>query len=394
MKILALNFNQKGLGTWRRSFYFSRELARAGHNVTLMTVSRTSRFHRSAFFKRDWIGESREARGAGPWVRVVEGPACGYRFLPGWGSGPLDIWQRVREILDGDVDAVLGFEHHPNVSWPVYLTRRWRQFAFFSDWCDWFGGNSNHFRGWRVAHRIDSYLEEKIRKHADGVSVTSRLLFDRAISIGIPRRKVVQIPEGAATDYIVPLSRAEARLSLNMPGDVPMLFAVRNGDMCREVRIFGEVSRHVPRAVLVMVGSPSRPAMELASRLGLGTRIISTGWVDDKDYPVYLACADVCFCPLEDSLNDRARWPAKILDYLSAGRATVTNAVGEAGDLFREREVGVLAGSSDEEFASEIADLLRDSDRRQFLGESARRVMVEEWDWGVRRPQIITLLAS
>lgn len=394
MKILALNFNQKGLGTWRRSFYFSRELARAGHDVTLMTVSRTSRFRTAMSYKRDWIGEAPQPLGPGPWVRLVEGPAWGYRFLPGWGSGPLDIWQRIHEILTGDFDAVLGFEHHPNVSWPVYLTQRRKRFAFFSDWCDWYGGSGNHFRGWRVAHRIDSYLEEKIRKHADCVSVTSRVLFNRAISIGIPRNRVVQIPEGAATDYIVPVSQAQARERLKMPAGVPLLLAVRNGDMCREVRIFHEVLRQVSDALFLMVGSPSRTAMELAERLGISGSISCTGWVSDEDYPLCLACANVCFCPLDDGLNDRARWPAKILDFLAAGRATVTNPVGEAEDLFHRRKVGVLAPHSDDEFAAEIVALLRDPDRRCFLGDSARSVMVNEWDWRVRGHQIAAMLAN
>jgi glycosyltransferase involved in cell wall biosynthesis len=394
MKIVALNFNQKGLGTWRRSFYFSRELARAGHDVTLMTVSRTSRFRRTISYKRNWIGESAQQLGSGPWIRLVEGPAWGYRFLPGWGSGPLDIWQRIREILTGDFDAVLGFEHHPNVSWPVYLTQHRERFAFFSDWCDWYGGSGNHFRGLRVAHRIDSYLEEKIRLRAQRVSVTSRVLFDRAVSIGIPRDKVVHIPEGAATDYIQPHDRNVARRHFGLPEDAPVILAVRSGDMCCEVRIFREVLRQVPHALFLMVGSASRPALELAEHLGISGRISCTGWVSDEDYPIYLACADLCFCPLEDGLNDRARWPAKILDFLTAARATVTNPVGEVADLFRRRKVGVIAPDSDEEFAAAIVALLRDPDRRRFLGDSARNVMVEEWDWRIRGAQIAAMLAN
>jgi len=388
MKILALNFNQKGIGTYRRSFYFSRELARAGHEVTLITVSRGSRFRRVVSFKRDWIGESAEAQGPGPWVKLIEGPAWGYRFLPGWGSGPLDIWQRVREILAGDFDVVLGFEHHPNVAWPVYLTQGRRPFAFVSDWCDWFGGASNYFHGWRIAHRIDSYFEENIRMKADRVSVTSRVLLNRALSLGIPREKVAQIPEGAATDYIVSCCPEQARQRCNLPVDVPLLVAGRKADMYHEVRIFREVLRQVPAAVFLMLGTRSEPALDLADRFGISDRILCTGRVSDEDYPFYLAAADVCFCPLEDNLNDSARWPAKVLDYLAAGRATVATAVGEVKELFDRQEVGVLTSNSCEECAASIVALFRDPERRHFLGASARKVMVEEWDWRVRGPLI------
>src|SRR5262245_25908696 len=104
MRILALNSNLKDVGTYYRCYYFSRELARRGHDVTMITVSRESRFRPRMYFTRDRITEQAAPVGDGPWVRVIEGPRWGYKLLPGWGSGPLDIWLRVREILTGNYD--------------------------------------------------------------------------------------------------------------------------------------------------------------------------------------------------------------------------------------------------------------------------------------------------
>jgi glycosyltransferase involved in cell wall biosynthesis len=394
MRILALNFTEKGVGTYLRAFYFCRELARAGHDVTLATVSRTSRFRPAISYKRDWVGEVGEPRGEGPWIRMIEGPAWGNRLLPGTGWGPLDIWGRTRELGKSHYDAVFGFEYQANVSWPVYFTQRRKQYAFYSDWCDWFGGSSNWFRGWKIAHRIDSYLEEKIRFRAARVSVISKVLQERALAIGIPKENVVHIPNGAPTEYITPKNRDEARARFRLAKDSPILVAVANGDMCREMRIFAEVLRQAPEAVFLLVGNMARPAHELAERLGIEHRIGRMGWVSDEDYPWVLGCADVCICPLEDSLNDRARWPTKILDFLTAGRATVTNPVGEVETLFRKSHVGVLAAPSDEEFAAEILTLLGAPDRRHFLGEIARKVMVQEWDWRVRGQQIAGMMGA
>ena len=394
MRILSLNFNQKGLGTYLRAFYFSRELARAGHDVSMVTVSRTSQFRASESFKRDWIGESRERDGQGPWIRLIEGPAWGYHMLPGSGWGPLDIWGRIREIKSYDYDAVFGFEYQPNVSWPVYLTQWRKRYAFYSDWCDWFGGSSNWFRGCKMAHRIDSYLEEKIRYRAKRVSVTSKVLMERAVGIGIPKERLAHIPNGAPTDYILPQDRNAARDRFRLPREVPMVVAVSNGDMCREVRIFREVLRQMPAAVFLMIGNISTTALALAEHLGIASRIFSTGWASDENYPWFLACADVCMCPLVDGLNDRARWPTKILDFLSAGRATITNPVGEVEQLFLDSLVGVLAGFTEEQFAEEIVLLFRDPDRRRSLGEHAREVMVAQWDWRFRGRQIAAMLAG
>lgn len=65
---------------------------------------------------------------------------------------------------------------------------------------------------------------------------------------------------------------------------------------------------------------------------------------------------------------------------------------GEVSALFRQRHIGVLAGPIDEEMADCIVPLLRGCDRSRFLGENARRVMVEEWDWRLRGSQIASLV--
>ncbi|MBC7227786.1 MAG: glycosyltransferase family 4 protein [Thermoflexales bacterium] len=392
MKILVLNFNLKGIGTYRRSFYFSRELARRGHNVTMFTVSRESKYRAHIYFKRDWIGQFNRPAGKGPWVRMVESPNLGYKWLPGWGSGPLDILLRIREIITGDYDVIYGFEYHPNVSWPVYITRPFLRYRFYSDWCDWFAGHSNWLRGWKIAHRIDGWLEERIRFLAQKVTVTSKTLYQRARGIGIPETRLVHIPEGAATDYIQPMPTIKAREVFGFPPDVPIVLTGVDWEIDRSLLIFAEVLKRAPDAMLIFLGREHPLAMQKAHKLGIAHRVHFTGWVSDEDYPRYIACADVCFLSLEDTLLHRARWPAKILDYLAAGRPVVTNGVGEVLDLFTQREVGVLALYDIEGMAEAIVALLRDPDRRSYLGQQARRVMEEEWDWQVRGERIARIV--
>ena len=90
--------------------------------------------------------------------------------------------------------------------------------------------------------------------------------------------------------------------------------------MIAEVKTFAEVRKRIPEALFLMLGTVSPTAIQWARDQQILDQIVPTGWVTDADLPHYLACADVLFCPLQAGLNDRARWPAKILDYLSAGR--------------------------------------------------------------------------
>jgi glycosyltransferase involved in cell wall biosynthesis len=80
------------------------------------------------------------------------------------------------------------------------------------------------------------------------------------------------------------------------------------------------------------------------------------------------------------------------MDYLSAGRATVTNDVGDVGSLFRQHDIGLLVGQGKDQVAEGIVALLHDPERRQFLAEQARELMVREWDWKIRGRQIAELV--
>jgi glycosyltransferase involved in cell wall biosynthesis len=100
----------------------------------------------------------------------------------------------------------------------------------------------------------------------------------------------------------------------------------------------------------------------------------------------------VCFCPLDDNLKDHARWPAKILDFLAAGRATVTNDIGEAGSLFRQHPIGMLSQPGDEAFAESINSLLMDQSLRNYYAINARRLMEEEWDFRVLGKSIVKFI--
>lgn len=380
MKILVLNFNLKGVGTYRRSFYFSRELARHHHDVTMVTVSQKSKFTPRIYYKQEWMHEVPEPLSRGQWVRIIEGPGLGYKWLPGWGSGPIDIGVRIREILFGEYDVVYGFEHHPNVSWPVYLTRYLRRYTFYSDWCDWFSGASNWFRGWKLAHKVDGFFEEQIRRVAHRITTNSSLLKQRAIQMGIPDNRVIFVPEGADTDYIKPEDRMLSRKDLGLPLDVPFVGMVIDKYWRESLDLFCRVRSQVPSAKLLVIGARQQGLVEYAKQIGIDQSIVETGWVSDKDYSLYLAAADVLFLIMKSDLRDLGRWPGKVSDYLAAGRATVITDVGDAAMFIKQHDAGLVACNS-EEMAGNITYLLENYEVRCYYDNQARMAAVKYLDW-------------
>lgn len=369
MRVLALNANLSGVGTYYRCRYFSRELARNGHDVTMITVSTTSRLEST---------ERREGR-----MRTIEGPSFMYKFLPGWGSGPLDIAARIAELYKGNYDVVYGFEYMPNIALPVLLNLFTTRVCYLSDWADWYAGTHRKWKGIRLLQGLDATVEEHIRFPARAVTVICRRLEQRAIESGIAPRKVHYIKQGTDVDLIKPMEKTEARRRFGIGEEIEVVGMISDEAVEDAVGIFHKVLQRYPRALLVVIGFPHEGGKRLAEKLGIGKSVLFTGRCSDEDLVRYLACADLCILPLKDSLLNRGRWPQKVNDYLAAARPAVINDVGDVAEFFREAEVGFLARHDAEDFSDKICALLKDRERRETLGKNGRRLMEEKYDWKI-----------
>jgi glycosyltransferase involved in cell wall biosynthesis len=379
MNILLLNANLIGVGTYVRALNFGKILISAGHSVTLCTVSRTERWHRLKYIKNG--------------LTIIEMPNTGYKMLPGWGSGLLDILLRLRLISDGNFDCVYGFEYQPNVAWPVYLTKGKLGYRFLSDWCDWHAGASNVFHNIKLAHRMDGYFEEKIRFQAERLSVISSPLRDRAIHLGIPAEKILLIIEGVDTEFIKPISQYEMRSSFGFPIHTPIIATITDSHMNIPVEILSKIRQMIDHVKLLVIGRKDPDVNLAARRLGLNSEIYETGFVEDADLPRYLACADVCFLPMTDNLSNQARWPAKINDFLAAGKPTIISPVGDVANLFNQNPIGSTAKTFDD-FANELARFIINQPLRHASGECARQVALTHLDWCVLQDKIIQMVTN
>jgi len=367
MKILLLNANRVGIGTYHRALHFGRALARQGHEVVLMTVSNDSRFRA-------------RTRTDSPRFTIVECPNFLDELLPWHASGVLDIALRIREVWSGGYDVVYAFEYQPNISIPVLLARRFKRFVLISDWCDWHAGASYHFGGYKLAHAIDRRFEEYIRHRADFVTTINRTLQDRAHAIGIPAERVAIVGEGVDPSYIVPGDRDAARTGLGLPGGA-LIGTIR--DAALAIEVLCAALRELPRARLLVIGSDPDGARAEARRAGVEDRMIATGRVSDDDLPRYLAACDVLALPLEDNLINRGRWPHKLGDMLAAERPVVTTMAGEFPALIAEHGAGLVVELSSAGFATAIADVLARPASHLAMARRGRALIERELNWDV-----------
>jgi len=375
MKTLLLNANRVGIGTYHRALNFGRELARRGHDVTMMTVSETRRFRRHERLDRERF-------------RVIECPNWLDELLPWHASGPIDIWLRTRELWRGGYDLVYAFEYQPNISLPVFLTRPFRRYTLVSDWCDWHAGASYHFGGRRWAHEIDRFFEELIRHRADHVTTINHTLHDRARAIGIADDRVSIVGEGVDPSYIMPLDRDAARRRLGLPAQIPIVGTIRDADRAAEVLCGAVAASRVADLCLLVIGSNPEPIRRLAQRHRIADRVLTPGRVTDADLPHYLASADVLALPLEDNLINRGRWPHKLGDMLAAARPVIVSRGGEFPRLLESRGCAIVVDFEAAAFARAIDAALGDRARHTEVAARGRDLVERELNWNAIGDQL------
>jgi glycosyltransferase involved in cell wall biosynthesis len=113
-------------------------------------------------------------------------------------------------------------------------------------------------------------------------------------------------------------------------------------------------------------------------------RVIFTGTVEHDSVPVFLDACDILIAPhvpLADG-SDFFGSPTKIFEYMAMGKGIVASRLGQIGEVLSDNETALLVTPGDVNgLAAAIVRLVDSEEMRSRLGESARRVAVQEHTW-------------
>jgi glycosyltransferase involved in cell wall biosynthesis len=182
----------------------------------------------------------------------------------------------------------------------------------------------------------------------------------------------------------------DARVSLGIPVNVPVACFVGfvQYDLELVIRAFAHARHAVPDARLVLAGPHNPAAQRLAHSFGIRDHVVDLGLRPFSEMGRVMGAADLLLLPVSDNLMNRARGPIKLGDYLAAGRAVLTNPVGDLVDVFRNDEIGAMTGDSPERYGDAMARLLSDRAHCQSLGKRAREVAEQKYAWKYYAPQV------
>ncbi len=196
----------------------------------------------------------------------------------------------------------------------------------------------------------------------------------------LPKGSVSVIPNGVDTTYYVNQQAEDTVPSLVYLGNfgyLPNVDAMLY--FCQS--IFPQIIEQVTETKLIILGaSPPESIKALANHPAISV----TGKLADTRS--YLSRAWIFVCPLRIGGGTKI----KMLEAMSMQKAIVSTSVGCEGLDLVSGEHFLLANEA-EQFSESVIKLLRDADLRKTLGEQARKLVEQQYDWD-RSAQLLETL--
>lgn len=218
---------------------------------------------------------------------------------------------------------------------------------------------------------------------ADRVVAVSDSLKRIAMGLGVPGEQIRVISNGVDTTRFFPMSKVEARASLQLPPDRTIVLSVGGLNEGKgHHRVIGVLpsllGRH-PDLLYVIVGGGQpgntyRPVLErLIREGGLERHVLLAGERTHDEIPRWLAAADL-FCLATRSEG----WANVLLESLACGRPVVTTQVGGNAEIITGEHLGTLVPHGDDQaLAQAVLAALGRSWDPDALASHARR---HSWD--------------
>jgi glycosyltransferase involved in cell wall biosynthesis len=361
-----------------RSQSMARFLVERGHKVSLIVIAD----HRKiGIVESSWDG-----------VNIIETPDLLWgRLRSGW-----DPWDFINRMIylsrdRGPFDLVHCFETRPITIYPALFYCRRQKLPLVTDWNDWWGrggliniSRPNWYRA--LFGGLETYYEEIFRKRGIGLTVISSALARRGASVGVPFKQILHLPGGTFPAFFQQREKEACRNRVGLPLSTPIL-GFSSGDSHLDLdivmRALKNVAERYPTVKLIITGKANESILMLANASSVKGNIHLTGFLPYKELPWHLGSADIFMLPFADTVYNLGRWPNKVCDYMSLGRPTVSNPVGDIKTLFEKHQIGLLARWDPKDFAEKIIYLIEHPDVAKKLGDNARKLAVEEYDWRI-----------
>jgi glycosyltransferase involved in cell wall biosynthesis len=242
-------------------------------------------------------------------------------------------------------------------------------------------------------HRLFAILRGRKR----WVSITQALvnILARDFHMGFSAGEVVIAPNGVDLERFASLpDPVMARRQTGLQ-EAPTVMCTGHLYAGRGADLFLALAKSLPQAQFVWVGG--RPEdIETWRQRAESDNVTFTGFIPNRDLPLYQAAADVLLMPYSRSImgssgsadSAAVASPMKMFEYMAAGRAIVSSDLPVVKEVLNEKNAVFCEPENIRDWRLEIESLLGNEARRIGLGERARGD-VQGYTWVARAQRIM-----
>ncbi len=231
-------------------------------------------------------------------------------------------------------------------------------------------------------------------RNADLVLPVTAVLGDIVASYGVPREKIVVIPNGINPEHFAKApDNSQAKRTLGLEGKLVLGFTGFVRDWNRLDKVITMIAKDRPeseRFLLVVGDGPARAALEQQARaLKIEHRVRFTGVVGRDQVPLYVAAFDIALQPGVVAYAS----PLKLFVYLYLGKAIVGPAQPNIQEILAHEHNAVLFDPVDDDgMAGAIDRLSEDAALRTRVARNAQATIVEQkLTWHANAERVIGL---
>ena len=337
-----------------RMLPLARELVRRGHRMTIIAPP----VHNPQDAGRDETIDGVLVRHTAP--QPVNAATHTFALLRAALAAPADVLHLFKPKGYGGLAVLAHRALRPRV--PLVV-----------DTDDWEGpgGWNDALRYPPLAKALFAWQERDLPRRAAAVTVVSRALAAQVRANGAAADRIFYLPNGGFTQDIPahPLRTRATRL----------LLYTRFWEFALDELVIAltVIAARCPDARLIVVGRGERGEHEALPRLlaeaGLTAMLDMRGWLEPAQIPAVFAEADIALVPMADTLINRARGLAKLLELMSYGLPIVASRVGQAAEYLTHETSGLLVPPGDDAaLAASTLRLIEDDGLRARLGAGAQ----------------------
>jgi len=281
----------------------------------------------------------------------------------------LEIQKTIREK---GIDVIVLYSVPTNGLQTIYLARKFNIPVVFRSI-----DILNILVSYPVLRPVTRLLEKKVYSKVDAVLPNTPQYSEYVASMGVAESKVKFLPFPIDTNLFRPsVDCSEVRQKWGLKESDQVIVFIGTlfefSGLDDFIRQFPQVIKEIPEAKLLIVGDgPQRPKLErIITESGLERQVIITGFQPYQTMPQYINLATICVNTFLISDVTMDIFPAKMVQYIACGKATVATALRGIVTLLPGESHGVVYATSAADMAREVISLLKSAERRHQLGQA------------------------